>query len=508
MKKYVLGVNVGSQSIRVFLYDEDMKCVYSATEEQDEIAVPRPAWSTQRASRWWSGVCAGIKKITKKFDTASIVAVGCCAHMHGAVPIGGGAVLDDDIQMYSDKRGAGIVEGLKARRDAAELSALAANPPAASWWGVKLKWIKDNKAEIYEKADKFLTPKDFINYRLSGECCIDPSEASGAFLMDAAYGEWSGALIDALGLDRAKLPRIAASHEVIGCVTSKAARETGLREGTKVVCGGGDMLCTLFVSGLSEAGNLVDSTATASAICYYAEEPMPDPNVMNLRNVIGGWVTFGHIDASGSAYRWLRDTLAKRETREAELRGVDAYHALNALAGEAPPGADGLVFLPFMMGERTMGSVYSRGCYIGVTPGTKTGHLVRALLEGVAFQHKRYIDVFLKNGAKINNAYAISGGAKGALWNQIKADVYRRTIYTLDIEDGESFGAALLAAVGAGIFGDAASTARSLLRVNAAFEPNPANAARYEELYAVFCELHDVLQRPFFDLAKATGQVK
>ncbi len=506
---YMMGIDIGTQSVRTYLYDENANCVCAKTKPQ-YVDTPKPMWITQKADYWWLAVKQNIQEILAEtgVNPQHILSIGCCAHMHGPVPVQWNRrVVQNDIQLYSDKRAASIAEGLRADGNFEQIYEMTANPPTSNWFGIKIKWLQQNEPVVYEAADHFLTPKDYINFMFTGEACIDPSEASGSYLMDRKTDAWSDVLIRNLGIDRGKLPKICGASQMIGTVCAEAAKETGLSQKTVVVCGGGDMLCSLYTSGLNRQGNVVDLTGTGSVICYYAKDPILDKRIMNLRHVIDGWVPFGNIDSSGGAFRWLRDNLAKEEASYAKKNGMDDYAYLCQLAKQTPPGADGLLFMPYLMGERTMGSANSRGCFVGMNLGTTTGHLVRALLEGVAFEHKRTLDVFAATGAKMQRVFHISGGSKGQLWNQIKADVYGLPVYTLKIDEGGVVGAALLGGVAVGLFQNELEAAEVVTQIAKEYLPDRKKTAYYNEVYQAFCEVHDALQKPFTTLAKVNAIV-
>lgn len=507
MAKYMIGIDIGTQSMKVHLYDEKIECLATASTLQ-YVETPKPMWATQKASNWWEIAKKSIPKVIcdAGINGEDVVSIGCCAHMHGAVPIRkSGELVDDAIQLYCDKRAADIVQRIE-REDQDKMGYnMVGNMPTSNWFGIKIEWLKENMPEVYERADKFVTPKDFIGFKLTGEACIDYSEASGSYLMDRNTQEWSDFLISKVGVDKEKLPRICGAYQIIGYVKADIAKELNLSTKTAVICGGGDMLASLYTSGLCRKGNLVDSTGTGSIICYYDDKPIMDPRIMNLRHVLDGWVPFGNIDSSGGAFRWLRDNLAKDETKYAREHGMDEYAYLCQLAEKTQPGADGLLFFPYLMGERTMGSASSRGCFIGMNLGTEIGHMVRAILEGIAFEHKRTIDIFESAGKTITEVYHTAGGAKGDFWNQIKADIYQKPVYTLQFDEGGVLGVAILGGVATGIFKDPVEVAERVMKIKKEYLPNKENAKRYEELYKVFSKLHDTLQTPFAELEKAAG---
>lgn len=503
MKKYIIGADIGTQSVKIHLYDEEMKLVGAVSREQ-YVDTLKPMWMTQKATSWWEIITKGIKELIAKAGISGneVAAFGCCAHMHGAVPVKmDGTVVQDDIQLYSDKRG-GYLSDKIAEEMTDSIYEISANMPTSSWHGIKIKWLKENQPDVYEQADKFLTPKDFIHFKLTGEACTDYSEATGVFAMDRNTGQWSDSLLEILGIDKEKLPDIKNAYDIIGTVSEKAARETGLGKNTVVIAGGGDMLSMLYVSGMHKMGTVVDITGTGGTICGYTKAPVMDKRIMNLRHVLDGWVPFGNIDAAGISFRFLRDNLCKKEREEALAQGIDDYEYLCRMGEKIPAGSLGLYFLPYLMGERTMGSADSRGCFIGMSMDKEIGHFVRALLEGVAFEFKRTLDIFEANGNQIQAVYHTGGGAKGDLWNQIKADIYEKPIYTLKADEGGVLGVSLMAAYAAGIIDDLVESADEIVKIKKIYEPNQSNYAVYREMKDVFAELHDTLQTPFRHMAR------
>lgn len=502
--KYMLGVDIGSQSIRSALFDLNGKCVGIASVEQ-YMDTPHPGWATQEPMFWWQSVGSTIQSAMAKANVSadSIISVGVCAVMHSPVPVAkDGRLLSRSVQLYCDKRASEIADRLDNRADMDRILLQTANAPTSNWFGLKIKWIQENEPAVYDNTFKFLTPKDFINFMLTGETCIDHSEASGSFLMDQESEQWASELVKLVGIDLDKLPKIVSASTVIGAVTERASQHTGLKPGTPVVAGGGDMLCSLLTSGLTRKGRVVDLTGTGSVISFFDGKPILDKRIMNLRHVIPGWVPFGCVDSSGGAFRWFRDVLAKKETDIARGMGQDEYAYLSELAEKTPHGADGMLFYPYLMGERTLGSPYSRGIFLGMNLGTAMGHMVRALLEGVAFEHRRTLEIVENYGTTVEAVYHTGGGAKGDLWSQIKADIYQKPVYTLEATEGSVQGAALLGGVGAGALATETEAADMVTKIKKEFIPDESKAERYNQIYEVFKEIHDLLQGPFEKLAR------
>ena len=244
-------------------------------------------------------------------------------------------------------------------------------------------------------------------------------------MMDARTKTWSPELVGYLVLDMDKLPDVRPSSDVLGRITAKAARLTGLAEETPVVVGAGDMLCMLISSGLTEPGRASDITGTASIMSVFVEEPVLDPRLMNLHHALPGWIPFGISDSGGGALKWFKDELCQAEVAEAQRSGRDVYDILNPKAAAVEPGSEGLLFFPYLMGERSLGTPFARGVFFGLTPRTSTGAMVRAIMEGVTFELRRTLEIVEDAGNTVREVYTIGGGARSDLWSQIKADIYQ-----------------------------------------------------------------------------------
>jgi xylulokinase len=376
------------------------------------------------------------------------------------------------------------VEHFKTRPEAGSAYRIAGSPPVANWLGFKIKWLQVHEPDVYDRTWKFILPKDFINFQLTGEVATDYSEASGSFLMDASTKAWSQALIDQVGIDGGRLPALHASSDVIGRVTTRAAEQTGLAEGTPVVAGAGDMLCMLLAAGITRPGRASDVTGTSSIMSVFTEAPVFDERLMNLHHVMPGWIPFGIIDSGGGSLKWFKDSMCQAEMIEAEKK------------------AEGLLFLPYLMGERTLGTPYARGVFFGITPRTAKGTMVRAIMEGVTFELRRTLEIVEGAGHEVSAIYHSGGGAYSHLWSQIKADIYQKKVVTFETSEGGILGSAILAGVGAGVYADPASGVEDCLRVDKEFEPRPEWNERYNALFELFTEVHDLLQDPYNQLTR------
>lgn len=499
MANYLLGIDIGTESSRAIIFDENGRTV-AAAQTAYGVSCPRPGWAAQDPRLWWEATVRNCRTVLAEsgLRPTAIAAVGVCGQMHAPVPIAGTELIPGEVQLWCDKRCEGQCREIAEVVDSALLIRKAANPPAPSWTGLKIKWLKENQPEIYARATTFLSAKDYLNFQLTGMQCTDLSEASGTYLFDPATGEWSEEMLELLGLDRKKLPEIVPAWQVIGRLTPEAARQTGLAAGTPVVAGGGDMPCLLLGAGLTRLGRACDVAGTACDISVFAPTPCPDARLLNLHHVVPGWFTFGILDSGGSSYRWLRDALSERQVEEAARRGISAYELLNEMAAQAGPGAGGLLYLPYLMGERVLGSAHSRGVFFGLTLTHSRAHLARAIIEGITFDLRQSLEIIRSHGAGIEEIRFIGGGARSPLWGQIKADIYGFPVAAVEEFEGGALGAAILAGTGVGLFSDPATAAEKLVSVRQRFTPNPKVVALYNAYYQIFKELHDTLQ-PLFD---------
>ncbi|MDH4138594.1 MAG: FGGY family carbohydrate kinase [Anaerolineae bacterium] len=502
-RQMLMGIDVGTQSTRVALLDLEGQVVASTSTPQ-KMMTPRPGWAEQDPDIWWHNALDNIHKAMEQAEATpdEVLAVGVCGQMHATVPLSrDGELLSHGVQLWCDKRSADLVDEFKAGPHVEAAMRLAGTTPVPNWLGFNIKWLQVHEPDLYEKTWKFVLSKDYINYRLTGDIATDWSEASGSFLMDAKTKTWSPELAGYLELDLDKLPDVRASSDAVGKITAEAADLTGLAEGTLVTVGAGDMLCMLLSSGLTEPGRASDITGTASIMAIYVEEPVLDPRLMNLHHALPGWIPFGISDSGGGALKWFKDELCQAETAEAERSGKDVYDILNPKAAAVEPGSEGLLFFPYLMGERSLGTPFARGVFFGLTPRTGTGAMVRAIMEGVTFELRRTLEIVEDAGNTVREVYTIGGGARSDLWSQIKADIYKKPVYTFEASEGGILGSAILAGVGVGVYADARAGAEQCLRVDKVFQPNPSRAARYDYLYELFKEVHDRMQEPFDKLA-------
>jgi xylulokinase len=486
----VVAVDIGTQSTRAALVDYNGR-ILSMAASPIELFTPRPGWAEQEPEQWWSTTVNNIATLVERNPAVRIAAVGVGAQMHGVVALDSNdELIGRRAAIWSDKRCLDDVREFERRPDADALATRAGNCPLPAWAGFKMAWLRRNEPEAYEKAARLLIVKDVINLWLCGEAATDPSEASGSFLCDASTGQWSDELMDALNVEKSKVPQIVSSSTVIGRVGHAVAASTGMRAGTPVVAGSGDMMCQLLACGLTSSGRVALVAGTASIVARATEAPSPDRRVMNLRSASGNWAQFGLADAAGVSLRWFMDQLGGVA---AERGGpADAFDQLTKEAAEVEPGSGGLLFFPYLLGERTLGHEQSRASFVGAALGHQRAHFARAVLEGVTLEDRRSLEHVCPDGFE-GHVRCTGGGAISSLWNQIRADVFSHPVQTLTTTEGGIQGAAILAGVGAGWYPDAASGAEEVVRAAETWWPDAGRAQAYEGVFRTFCAVHDVL---------------
>jgi len=495
---YFFGIDVGTEGTKVSLFDTDGHVIRDSYEEY-ELKCPRPGWAEQDPDLWWQTAMKNVKIVIKSSNVSpeDVAGIGICGQMHAPVPIDKkGNLLYRSPSLWCDKRNAPQCERLKKTMDEERLIRITGNAITPAWAGIKILWMKENTPDIYNKTYKFLVPKDYLVYKLTNNPSIDWSEASGAFLFDVDKGEWSEELARELQIDIDKLPDIYPSHKVVGEVTSEAARVTGLRAGTPVVSGGGDFLCTLLGAGMISEGRAADISGTASIVAFYSKKPLIDRRIMNLHHVIPGWIAFGIVE--GGLLRWFRDEFGYVERQEAAKKGVSAYKIMDSEAEAVPPGAGGLILIPYFIGERTLGSPHARGVLFGLTLAHQRIHVIRAIMEGITYALRQTVEITEELGLKTEAFRLIGGGAVSPLWRQIKADIYGKHTLVLSTYQGGVLGAAILAMVGVGAVKDASAAIDEIVSVVEVCKPVQKNHEKHNKLYGMYKKLHDSMQS-FYD---------
>jgi xylulokinase len=491
-----LSIDVGTGSARAALVDAAGTILHLASREYDQI-VPAFGWAEQRVDDWWSGVVEAIRATLAAIPDARgrIAAVCACGQMHGTVLVDeAGKPTRATAPLWNDKRTAALVSAFERENRSATYLSLSGNPATPAWPAFKLAWLRDNDPEAYRRAHTVLMPKDYINLRLTGALAMDTGDASCSFLMDPVWRAWSGEMVDRLGLDGSKLPAIREPLEILGSVTDEAAAATGLAPGTPVLVGGADYPVALLGSGACRPGLASDVTGTSCILTLIAERPLLDPEICNVATIEGHWGPFVLLETGGDAMRW-----ARRAFHEKAL----TYDDIIAKAARAKAGADGLIFMPYLAGERLGEHRNARAQLFGIGAAHGLPELHRAVLEGVAFAAARHLRIMERaNGRKVERVIASGGGAKTELWLKIKASIYGIPIRVPRETECGVIGCAAMAATATGRFARVEDAVSAFVRYDDEVMPDPAWAETYARMQPVFDRLYLHSQALYDDLDK------
>lgn len=487
MNSHIIALDIGTQSVRAAVLQTD-GTILAIEQVKHEVDSPHSNWAQQSPDAWWRNLCQAIRDVLKTTGIASksIAAIGTCGQMHGPVGLDeAGQVTTDWVQLWCDKRCANQCESLRQGHDEPALARIAGSSVNPAWTGLKVRWIRDHTPEVYDKSRWFLVPKDFINFRLTQVAAADPSEASGSFLWDCHQDTYSSELARAVGVDLERFAPVQASHAVIGEVTTQAAAEAGLPGGIPVVAGGGDFPVSMLGFGIVGAGVTADVTGTSTLLAAHSPQPLIHPAVQNLRHVVDGWIPFTILDCGGLSIKWCKDLVSSFCAE-----GID-YDALIEMASQAPPGSDGLLFYPYLLGERRRENTTAKGGFFGINLQHQARHFTRAVMEGVALGMGRDVKLFQDLGLPVRDICCVGGGTRNALWNQIKADVLQMPLQLSSEPEAGLKGAALLASAGVGLVDDLTAEARQRRIIDRAVSADPGNAQAYAEVLNEYIRVYD-----------------
>jgi xylulokinase len=503
----LLGIDVSTTGAKALIIDERGNVMAAHTTEYP-LSTPKPLWSEQDPNDWWQGTLASIKAALKQANLAGadIAAVGLTGQMHGLVLLDQADHILRPAILWNDQRTGAQCEAITAQVGGLDqLLQFTGNQVLPGFTAPKIVWVRDNEPEVYDQTTHILLPKDYVRFCLTGEYATEVSDASGTSLLDVAQRRWSQPMLDALDIPAEWLPTCTESDQVSGRIRASAAQATGLKEGTPVVGGGGDQAAQAVGSGIVQAG-VISVTSGTSGVVFahsdrYAAEAQGRLHTF-CHAVPGKWHYMGVMLSAGGSFRWLRDSIGDLEKSTARLTHDDPYDLLTREAALAPVGSAGLVFLPYLTGERTpYPDPQARGAFVGLTLRHGKAHLIRAVLEGVSFGLRDSLELIKGLGVPIEQVRASGGGARSPLWRQIQADVFGAELVLVNASEGAAFGAALLAGVGAGAYGSVDEAVAATIKITDRTAPIAENTAKYDRLYPAYRALYPALRDTFQLLA-------
>jgi xylulokinase len=487
---YWLGLDIGTGGSRALLVDERGRVCAGFTAPHEDMRMERPLWAEQRPENWWDAAQQAIRGVLAEAGIRGdqVRGIGLSGQMHGLVMLDEAGQVIRPSLIWCDQRSQAQVDWVNQTLGREAVLSYTANPVLTGFTLPKLLWVRDNEPHHFARLKKMLLPKDYVRYKLTGEYATEVSDASGTSLFDVVHRCWAYEMAERLGLDRSILPAVYESSDVTGTVTPQAAEATGLRAGTPVVGGGGDQASSAVGNGIVEPGIVSCTLGTSGVVFAHMEQPAYDPEgrVHTFCHAVrGAWHVMGVTQGAGLSLQWFRNQLAP---------GTD-YDRLTAEAATAPPGAHGLFWLPYLMGERTPHlDASARGGWIGLTAKHSRADLIRSLLEGVSYSQKDCLDLVEQLGVRVAAVRVSGGGARSAFWRQLLADVLARRVVVLETQEGSAYGAALLALVGTGVYADVPEVCRVAIREVESLEPHPAESDFYARGHAVYRALYPALK--------------
>lgn len=496
---YYIGADIGTSGTKTVLFDVYGKTIASSTYEY-EMRQPKNGWAEQDPDDWWRAVCQTISAVISKsqVDVENIKGVGLSGQMHGLVMLDkNGESLRQSI-IWCDQRTSLECEQITRKVGAKRLIEITANPALTGFTASKILWVKKNEPDIYEKTKKILLPKDYIRYKLTGEFATEVSDASGMQLLDIKERKFSKEVLGKLGIDPALLGQMYESYEITGTVTEQAAALTGLKPGTPVVGGAGDQAAGAVGNGIVKKGVVSSTIGTSGVIFAHSDEMTIDPlgRVHTFCHAVPGkWHVMGVTQAAGLSLKWLRDNFFKEEIETAKNLETDPYILMDKEAELVEIGAAGLIFLPYLMGERTPHlDAHARGVFFGISAMHTKRDFLRAVLEGVVYSLKDCYDIIGDMGIGINEVRASGGGGKSRLWRQMQADVFGCRINTINSSQGPALGAAILAMTGTNEYSSVEEACENIIKVEDTLEPSYNNTKKYKSYHDVYKRLYIALK--------------
>lgn len=495
----LLGIDVGTGGTRALVIDEHGTVLASAIHEHQPFASPQPGWAEQDPADWWHAAQLAIRAALEKSNTApgDIQGIGLAGQMHGAV------LLDENNQVirpsliWCDQRTTAECEWLNTTIGEKKLVELTSNPALTNFTLTKLLWVRTHEPELWSRFRHLLLPKDYVRFCMTSVHAMDVADASGTLMLDVAHRRWSDEILAATGISKSCLPPVYESQEVVGHVTEEAARITGLKAGTPVVAGAGDQAAGALGMGIVRPGDVSATIGTSGVVFAATDKPFLEPHgrLHTFCHAIPErWHVMGVTQAAGLSLRWFKDTFGVLHDSSP---GQDSYDRLAAEAAKIAAGSEGVLWTPYLMGERAPHlDPEARATLTGLQAHHHRGHIIRAILEGVAFSLKDTFTIFGELGVPVRQIRLGGGGARSQLWRQIQADIYGSVVEIVEAEEGAAYGAALLAGVGTGTWATVDDACSEVVRIRERIEPDPharavlaTHYARYRAIYPALAAL-------------------
>ncbi|NLX94451.1 MAG: xylulokinase [Clostridiales bacterium] len=505
--KYLIGIDIGTSGTKTVLFTQTGSVVASDTAEYP-LYQPQNGYAEQDPADWWKATITTIQAVLKKsgVDSGKIAGIGLSGQMHGLVMLDEqGEVLRRSI-IWCDQRTTKECEEITEKVGKERLIKITANPALTGFTASKILWVRNHEPTVYAKCRHILLPKDYIRYKLTGVFATEVSDASGMQLLDVTNRCWSDEVLEKLGIDKSLLGKVYESPEVTGKVTQTVAELTGLKAGTIVVGGAGDNAAAAVGTGVVEDGKAFTTIGTSGVVFAHTSNISIDlkGRVHTFCCAVpGAWHVMGVTQAAGLSRKWFRDNFCQAEIEASQGTQLDSYDLMDMKAATSPIGANRLLYLPYLMGERTPHlDANARGVFFGLSAMHTKNDLLRAVIEGVSYSLKDSMTVLASMNISVDNMAICGGGSKSTLWRQMLADVYGCSVKTIASKEGAALGVALLAAVGAGIYGSVAEACKAVIEYGDTQQPDESNVKEYAKFYALYKEIYPNLKTSFEKLGK------
>lgn len=502
---HYLGIDVGTSGTKTLLINAAGKVLAEADAEYP-LHQPKPGWTEQDPEDWWKATVKTVRAVIKKSKVkpAEIKAIGLSGQMHGSVFLDRNDKVIRKALLWNDQRTEAECDQITSAAGGRKaLIKLVANPALTGFQAPKILWLRNREKRNFDRLAKVLLPKDEIRRRLTGEYATEVSDASGTLLLDVVKRKWSNKLLGKLDLDTDLLPRVYESDEVTGTLTAAAAKQLGLTTACKVVGGAGDCAAGAVGNGVVKKGVLSTSIGTSGVMFVHSDEPQYDTSgrLHTFCHAVNGkWHMMGVNLTSGGSLQWWVDSVLQG------LAGVTAknrYAAATAEAAKIAAGSDGLLFLPYLNGERTPhADPNARGSFVGMNLTHTRGHLTRSVMEGITFALRDSLEIITSLGVPVRQIRASGGGSKNPLWRQMQADVFGKKITTLQVEQGPAYGVALLAAVGDGAYRSIETACKATIEVADETAADRQAVKSYNKLFPIYQQLYGQLKESMSELAE------
>lgn len=504
---YLIGVDLGTSATKTILMDENGAIVASASYAYP-MYQPENGWAEQNPLDWKKAAISTIKEVVKKAGVSAgeVAGIGLSGQMHGLVMLDENNELIDDAIIWCDQRSSDQTKEMLDLLPMEKWMEISANPPLAGWTAAKILWVRENKPAVYQKCKHILLPKDYIRFILTGEFATDVSDASGMQILDVKNRCWSAELIEILQFDKSMFAKVYESQEITGYLLPEIAEKCGLSTNTAVVAGGSDNACAAIGTGIVRQGEACTSIGTSAVLYSHLDQYTEIPNGglhLCCCAVPGCWHTMGGPQSAGLSLEWFKDNFCKDLIQKADEEGASLYDTITEMVEHVSVGSDKLLYLPFLMGERTphIDPLY-RGAFLGLNVIHTQAHLLRAIMEGIAYCLADCNNLLKNQGVRVVSMRACGGGSRSVVWRKIMAALYQCNVCTLEQEAGPAYGAAILAGAGTGVFSSIQDACDRFIKDKDVLAYNPKEADIYKKYHEIYDRMCESLRTNFTALAE------